>query len=117
MILNVATSTANTMLDSVAGLLEKAHLEFLTDDGELLAVLGIFDPGAAIDKELVFQVADGNAVSSGNAAFARAVAADGSEVFSCDVGTSDSNAVIKLSPTEITRGEVVKLSQFRLIMP
>jgi hypothetical protein len=76
-----------------------------------------FDPGAAIDGELVFKVADGTAVSSGEAKFARAVAADGTEVFSCDVGDKDSNCVIRLSPPDITRGDPVKLSQFRLIMP
>ena len=34
----------------------------MTDGGELLVELGLFDPGAAIDKELVFKVEDGVAV-------------------------------------------------------
>ena len=115
MILNVAESTGNAMLDAVA--VRLAGVEILDGDGALLVELGLLDSGAAINKELVFKLQDGVAVQSGEAQFARAVAADGSEVFSCDCGPEGSDCVIKLTPTEITRGEVVKLSQFRLLMP
>lgn len=117
MILNVSPATSNAMLDAVAVRLEGANLELLTDDSKLLVVLGL-DPGAAIDGVLELKVADGIAVQSGRAAFARAVGVGAvGEVFSCDVGLADSGAVIRLTPTEITRGDPVSLSSFRLIMP
>ena len=48
---------------------------------------------------------------------ARVVAADGSEIFSCDVGDENSDAVIKLNTTKIYRGGPVRLKSFRLVMP
>ena len=48
---------------------------------------------------------------------ARIVAADGSEIFSCDVGDENSEAVIKLNTTRIYRGGPVRLQSFRLVMP
>ena len=48
---------------------------------------------------------------------ARIVAADGSEIFSCDVGDADSDAVVKLNTTKIYRGGPVRLQSFRLVMP
>jgi hypothetical protein len=42
---------------------------------------------------------------------------DGSEVFSCDVGDENSDAVVKLNPVQITRGAPVRLNSFRLSMP
>ena len=79
MILNVAESTANTMLDSVAARLEgdwNCNGRWRTARRARL-----LDPGAALDRELIFKLEDGVAIQSGEAAFARAVAADGSEFF------------------------------------
>jgi hypothetical protein len=38
-------------------------------------------------------------------------------VFSCDVGDEKSDAVIKLTPTQIYRGAPVRIGSFRLSMP
>ena len=85
-----------SMLDTVAVMLEGAHLELLDDDGALLVELGLIDPGAAIDRELVFKVADGTAVSSGEAKFARAIAADGAKFL---VATSATKTAMR-DPTQ-----------------
>ena len=61
--------------------------------------------------------AAGDAVLAGQAKTARVVSADGSEVFLCDVGTADSDAVIQLGTVQISRGAPVRLNSFRLSMP
>ena len=48
---------------------------------------------------------------------ARILAADGNEVFTCDVGDESSDATIKLTPVEITPGAPVRINSFRLGMP
>ena len=55
--------------------------------------------------------------AQGSAMTARVVAADGSEIFSCDVGDEHSDAVIQLNSTNIERGGTVRLRSFRLGMP
>jgi hypothetical protein len=117
MILNVSPAASDVMLDSVGNMLDGENLELLSPDGGLLVTLRLSDAGPAIDGEFVFKVADGTAVQSGEAHFACGVAADGTEVFSCDCGDENSDAVIKLKPTRIDLGSSVSLSSFRLIMP
>jgi hypothetical protein len=95
-------------------------IELLTGDGGVIATLQLSDPAAqtATGGELEFnEIAEGNAALTGQAASARVVASDGSEVFSCDVGTVDSDAVVKLGTTQISTGAPVRLSSFRLAMP
>jgi hypothetical protein len=118
MILDVSEALNDAMLDAVSDMIGDGTLELLSSDSELLVTLGLSDPGAAVDGELVFQVAPGVAVASGEATSARVTAADGRAAFVCDVGTADSDAVIKLKPdTQIKKDGNVQLDQFRLVMP
>lgn len=119
MILDVSAGLNDAMLTAVSEYIGDGTLELLSSDNILLVTLGLSDPGAAVDGELIFQVASGVAVASGEAKSARVLAADGSEAFVCDVGPAEtSDAVIKLKPdTQIKAGANVALDQFRLVMP
>ena len=103
----LSDAAGNVMLDSVGEMLNGGHIELLTGNGGVIATLQLSNPAAmaAADRELEFnRIAEGDAALTGQAEFARVVAADGSEVFSCDVGTVDSDAVIKLGTTQISVG-------------
>ena len=116
----LSDAAGNVMLDSVGEMLNGGHIELLTGNGGVIATLQLSNPAAmaAADRELEFnRIAEGDAALTGQAEFARVVAADGSEVFSCDVGTVDSDAVIKLGATQISVGAPVRLNSFRLSMP
>src|SRR5262245_4435418 len=118
MVLDVSAALNDAMLNAVSDMIGDGTLELLSADDQLLVTLKLFDPGAAIDGELVFQVAPGVAVSTGEATSARVIAADGRQAFVCDCGTTDSDAVIKLQPnTHLKRGVNVRLDAFRLVMP
>jgi hypothetical protein len=120
MILNVSTSAADVMLDAVAGLMDAGSIELLTSDSELLVTLRLSVPAAepAIDGELQLnKIAEGDAVLTGVARFARVVAADGREIFTCDVGAENSVAVIKFKTPQIDRGDPVRLNSFKLVLP
>jgi hypothetical protein len=120
MIVNLSEAASNTMLNAIAGMMDGGSIELLSGDGKALAVLKLSNPAAkdAAGGEFEFnKIAEGDAVLAGQAKFARVVASDGSEVFSCDVGTVDSDAVIKLGTTQISVGAPVRLDSFRLSMP
>jgi hypothetical protein len=120
MTVNLSEAASNTMLNAIAGMMDGGSIELLSGDGKALAVLKLSNPAAkdAAGGEFEFnKIDEGAAVLAGQAKFARVVASDGSEVFSCDVGTVDSDAVIKLATTQITRGAPVRLNSFRLSMP
>jgi hypothetical protein len=120
MIVNLSEAASNVMLDAIAAMMDGGTIELLSSNGTPLAVLRLSNPAAgdAVDGALAFnKIAEGDAVIDGRAEFARVVASDGSEVFSCDVGDENSDVVIKLNTTKIKRDTGVKLSQFRLIMP
>jgi hypothetical protein len=94
----------------------------LRSDERLLAVLKLASPAAnaAVDGKLELNMIMGEdaALARGNAVSARILGATGNEIFSCDVGDEDSDAVIKLrGTTTIHRGQPVDLSSFRLVMP
>lgn len=74
---------------------------------------------AAVGGELEFnKIAEEDAaLAQGSEETARIVAADGSEIFSCDVGDERSDAVVKLNPVLITRGAPARINSFRLSMP
>ena len=119
MIVNLSEAASNVMLDAIAAMMDGGTIELLSSNGTPLAVLRLSNPAAgdAVDGALAFnKIAEGDAVIDGRAEFARVVASDGSEVFSC-VGDENSDVVIKLNTTKIKRDTGVKLSQFRLIMP
>lgn len=118
MILNVAPALNDAMLTTVSDYIGDGTVELLSSDNQLLVTMGLSDPGAAVDGELVFNVAPGVAVSTGDAKFARVLAVDGREAFVCDVGDQNSDAVIKLAPdAQIKAGTNVQLESFRLVMP
>lgn len=118
--MNVELSQAasNALLDALANLLDGGSIELLSDDQRRLAVLKLSDPATAQASggELIFnRIAEEDAaLAQGNAANARILASDGSDVFYCDVGDDGSDAVIKLNTTRIFRGGPVRLSSFRL---
>lgn len=120
MIVNISEDGANTALDALGVMMNGGSVELLTPNGGMIVVLPLSNPAAmpAVDGELEFnKIGEGDAALTGQAQFARVVASDGSEVFSCDVGTVDSDAVIKLGTTQITAGAPVRLNSFRLAMP
>jgi hypothetical protein len=120
MIVNLSEAASNAMLDVLAEMMNGGSIELLSDTGTL-AVLPLSNPAAqeAVGGELVFnRIAEEDAaVAQGNATGARITAADGSPVFSCDVGDENSDAVIKLNTTRIFRNSPVRLQSFRLVMP
>jgi hypothetical protein len=87
----------------------------------VLAVLKLSNPAAqeAVGRELLLnKIAEEDAaLADGKAISARIIAADGSDVFSCDVGDKNSDAVIKLTPPRLLRDNTVRLDSFRLVMP
>src|SRR5262245_11278587 len=118
MILNVSATLSDAMLEAVSAYIGPGTLELLASDSTVLVTLGLSDPGAAVDGELVFQVDPAVAVASGQATSARVIAADGRQAFVCDVGDGSSDAVIKLTPdAQIKGGQAGQLDRFRLIMP
>jgi len=108
------------MLDALASLMDGGSIELSSDD-RVLAVLRLSTPVAepAIDGELEFREIEEEdaALAQGNATSARILAADGSEILSCDVGDENSDAVVKLNTMTIYRGGPVRLQSFRLVMP
>ena len=108
------------MLDVLVAMMDGGSIELLTGDGRVLAALKLGNPVAqeAFGGEIEFnKIAERDAILTGQAQSARIVAAGGTEVFSCDVGNENSDAVIKLNPVQITRGAPVQLRSFRLAMP
>lgn len=120
MILELSEDASNAMLDAIARLIDGGNVELLADTGNVLAVLKFSNPvaGEATSGELVFNaIREADAVAHGVAASARILARDGSEVFTCDCGDANSDAVLKLNPVQITRGAPVQIRSFRLAMP
>ena len=121
MIVDVSEAAGNAMLDVLAEMMDGGSIELLSGDGKMLARLTLSNPAAmpAIGGELLFNEIkeEDAALAQGNAMSAHILASDGSEVFSCDVGDENSDAVIKLNTTKIYRGGPVRLKSFRLVMP
>jgi hypothetical protein len=119
--INLSETASNAMLDVLAVMMDGGSIELQTGDGNTLAVLRLSSPAAmpAAGAELEFNniAEEDAALAQGIATSGRIVGADGSEVFSCDVGDLNSDAVIKLNTTKIYRGGPVRLSSFRLVMP
>lgn len=121
MIVNVSEFAADVMLDALGSLLGGGSLELLDASGGVLAVLGLSTP-AAMDASggvLVLNEISGepSAPASGTAVAGRLLAADGTEICSCDVGPENSDAVIRLNGTTIAKGIGVQIGSFRLAMP
>lgn len=119
MMINLSETASNAMLDELSRLMDGGSIELLSDQ-RVLAVLKLSDPAAmaAIGGEIEFNdIAQDIARAKGIAMAARVVAADGSEIFSCDCGDENSDAVIKLTSIQINRGAPVLINSFRLGMP
>jgi hypothetical protein len=120
LIINLSEPASNAALDATGAMMNGGSIELLSPNGGVLVTLKLSDPAtqAASGSELEFnRIAEGDVALTGQAKFARIVAADGGEVFSCDVGDESSDAVIKVGTTQITRGAPVRLNSFRLLMP
>jgi hypothetical protein len=120
-VIELSEAASNATLDTLSTLMDGGSIELLSDTDRLLVVMRLSNPaaGPAVDRILILDsIAEGVALGQGNASSARIVAKDGSEVLSCDVGDENSDAVIKLTGTTmIHRGQPVRLSSFRLVMP
>ena len=119
MIVELTDTASNVMLAALSQLMDGGSIELMSDN-RVLAVLKLSDPaGIAIGNELEFNdiAEEDAALAQGNASSARILSADGIEIFSCDVGDENSDAVIKLNTTKIYRGGPVRLKSFRLVMP
>lgn len=121
MIVNLTEAASNAMLDVLTGLMDGGSIELLSIAGNVLAVLKLSDPAApAADAGAVVLNSIGEedaALARGQAATARILAPDGVEIFSCDVGDENSDAVIRLNTTSIYRGGPVRIRSFTLAMP
>jgi hypothetical protein len=119
--INLSEIASNAMLEALAALMSGGSIILQTDDGVTLAVLRLSSPAAMVDAEGELEFNDiaeeDAAIGQGNVTDARILGANGSEIFSCDVGDLDSDAVIKLNTTRIYRGGPVRLESFRLVMP
>ena len=119
--INLSEAASNAMLDVLTSLMDGGSIELLSVAGNVLAVLKLSDPAApAADAGAVVLNAIGEedaALARGQATSARILAADGSEIFSCDVGEEGSDAVIRLNTTSIFRGGPVRIRSFTLAMP
>lgn len=118
--IELSETADNIMLDALSGLLDGGHIE-LSSDERVIAVLQLSSQAtqAAVNGQLEFnEIAEEDAaLATGNVIVARILAVDGSEVFRCDVGDENSDAVVKLITTKIYRGQAVRLKSFRLMMP
>lgn len=118
MIIELSEQTSNALLDVLSDLMDGGSIELLSDDERKLAVLKLSSQatGEASGGEVLFNRIgeEDAALAQGNAANARILASDGSEIFHCDIGDENSDAVIKLNTTRIFRGGPVRLSSFRL---
>lgn len=121
MTIDLSETAGNTMLDALSAMMDGGSIELLSDTSRILAVMKLGNPAAkeASGGELEFNTIaeEDSAPSQGTAMTARIMAANGSEVFSCDVGDESSDAVIKLNTIKIFRGGPVRLKSFRLVMP
>lgn len=120
MTVELSETAANAMLNALGLLLDDGRIELSSRD-RVVAVLQLSNPATrlAMNGEMAFYdiAEEDSALGQGDAISATVLAADGSEIFSCDVGDENSDAVIKLNTTKIYRGSPVRLKSFRLVMP
>ena len=101
--------------------MDGGSIEILSDTQRFLAELLLSTPAAApaVGGVLEFNKITEEPVApgGGTAAVARVLTRNGTEVFNCDVGGRNSDAVIKLSTTKIDQGGLVRIDSFQLRMP
>lgn len=118
MIIQLSEATSNGLLDRLSEMMDGGRIDILSDDQRKLATLKLGSPATkhALAGELVFNKIgeEDAALARGKATSARILSAGGNEVFSCDIGTAASDAVIKLTDVEIRAGGSVRINSFRL---
>jgi len=111
----------NAVLDTLARMMDAGRIELMSDAQRVIAVLQLSNPAAmpAEGGGLEFNpiAEEDAALAQGTVTTARIIGNSGGEVFSCDVGDENSDAVIRLNTTKIFRGGPVRLTSFRLAMP
>ena len=121
MIVNLSEGASNAMLDVLTGLMDGGSIELLSVAGNVLAVLKLSNPAAepAEGGQVMLNTIkeEDAALARGQAATARILRSDGSEVFNCDVTDENGDGVIRLNTTSIFRGGPVRISRFTLAMP
>jgi hypothetical protein len=119
-VITLSEAASNAMLDMLAQLLDGGSIQLMSEN-RLLAILTLSRPATlpASGGELEFNniAEEDAALWQGTATTARVLGSDGSEVFSCDVGDLNSDAVIKLNTTKIYQGGPVRIKSFRVAMP
>jgi len=94
-------AASNPMLDALARRMDGGTIELLSDAGETIAVLRLANPAAhdAIGSTLTLNpiAAEDAALLQGRATTARVLSADSEELLLCDVGDTDSDAVVKFA--------------------
>jgi len=120
-IVELSEAASNAMLDVLAGMMDGGSIEMLAVSGNVLAVLKLASPAAqdAAAGALVLNPIgeEDAALARGQAAKARILASDGSEILQCDIGDENSDAVIRLNTTQIYRNSPVRIRSFTLAMP
>ena len=121
MILSLSEDANDAMLDSLATMMDGGTLEMLSDDDDLLVSMPLANPvaGPAVDATLEFNspISPAIATLSGQAATARIVAADDTDVLTCDIGDENQRCHDQAQHDAIFRGEPVRLGAFTLKMP
>jgi hypothetical protein len=118
--IELSEQAGNAILNTIADMLNGGSIELLYDNGEPLAVLYLSDPAAAkasggeVELNHIFEDI---APATGTATSARVLGSNGREVLVCNVGDMDSDAVIRLNPQRIIRGQPVRINSFKLAMP
>jgi hypothetical protein len=120
MSIKLSEVASNAVLDTVGRMMDGGSIELMSDD-RVLATLALGSPATmpASGGELEFNsiAEEDAALAQGIVTKARIIGNSGGEVFSCDVGDENSDAVIKLITPKIFRGQPVQLKSFKLVMP
>ena len=121
-IVNMSEAASNVSLDALASPDEwRLDRAARGQGGNVLAVLRLSNPAAqdAANGELTLnEIREGIApVTGGRPATARILSRNDEEVFVCDIGGENSDAVIKLNTTQIHRNSPVRIRSFTLAMP
>lgn len=121
MIVDLSEFAKNVVMDALSKIMDGGRIDILSDDRRKLAELKLSRPATKSSQggEIEFnKIAEEDAaVALGNAAWARIFDGDGAEIFTCDVGDVQSDAVIKLNTQAIFPGGPVRIKSFRLAMP
>ncbi len=131
--IRIAVAARNAMLDALLARMDlgagpatlKVYSSTQPADGDaaasgsLLATLTFSDPAAPASGGGIATFSaiteDSSADATGTAAWARIEDSSGTNVFDCDVGTTD--AVIVLNTTAIAAGGPVRITSFTITMP